>query len=121
MYYRGWNHDGKTQKQLHPVVVCYAESNDGIGWKRPKLGLVEFKGTKNNNIILSEFGTHNFTPFKDANPKCPAEAMYKAVARGEGSDNKAPGFAGRKAHSQFLHVCGRILAGRGPEQKRQSH
>ncbi|MCK4291824.1 MAG: hypothetical protein KAY65_01400 [Planctomycetes bacterium] len=88
MYYRGWDHDGKTQKQLHPAVVCYAESNDGIGWKRPNLGLMEFKGSKNNNIILSEFGTHNFTPFKDANPKCPAEAMYKAVARGEGADSR---------------------------------
>ena len=89
MYYRGWSHDGKTQKQLHKAVVCYAQSKDGIKWERPNLSLVEFDGSKNNNIILNEFGTHNFTPFKDTNPDCPAGALYKAVARGEGDDNRS--------------------------------
>ena len=28
--------------------------------------------------------SHNFTPFRDANPKCPAEARYKALAGGRG-------------------------------------
>jgi len=88
MYYRGWNHDDKTQKQLHPAVVCYAQSSDGIHWDRPNLGLVEFEGSKDNSIILEGFGTHNFTPFKDSNPKCQAESLYKAVARGEGEDNQ---------------------------------
>ncbi|HLB73603.1 MAG TPA: hypothetical protein VJJ98_06265 [Sedimentisphaerales bacterium] len=88
MYYRGWNHDAKTQKQLHPAVVCYAQSRDGINWDRPNLRLVEFQGSRENNIILEGFGTHNFTPFKDCNPKCRAEALYKAVARGEDQDNK---------------------------------
>ncbi|MEX2581529.1 MAG: hypothetical protein WD342_20905 [Verrucomicrobiales bacterium] len=31
--------------------VCYAESSDGIHWQRPELGLVEFKGSKRNNIL----------------------------------------------------------------------
>lgn len=87
MYYRGWGH-GENQKQLHPAVVCYAESRDGINWTRPKLGIVEFDGSKENNIILDDFGTHNFTPFKDSNPGCSVEARYKAVARGEGDDNQ---------------------------------
>jgi hypothetical protein len=88
MYYRGWDHDDKTQKQLHPAVVCYAESRDGIDWTRPQLGIVEFGGSKDNNIILEGLGSHNFTPFKDANPDCPPNARYKAVARGEGDDSK---------------------------------
>ena len=88
MYYRGWDHDGKRQRQVHPAVVCYAESKDGIEWTRPNLGLVEFGGSKENNIILSDFGTHNFTPFKDTNPDCAPEALYKAVARGEGSEGR---------------------------------
>lgn len=86
MYYRGWGHD-ENQKQLHRAVVCYAESLDGINWIRPDLNIVEFEGSKKNNIILDGFGTHNFTPFKDSNPDCAAEAKYKAVARGEGDDN----------------------------------
>ncbi|UCF15022.1 MAG: hypothetical protein JSW59_16560 [Phycisphaerales bacterium] len=88
MYYRGWNHDDKTQKQLHPALVCYAQSRDGIHWERPNLGLVDFRESKENNIILSGFGTHNFTPFKDSNPRCRAGALYKAVARGEGKDSQ---------------------------------
>jgi len=84
MYYRGWGHGGPKNKQLHPAVVCYAESRDGITWRKPKLGLVEFDGSKVNNIILEGFGTHNFVPFKDTNPACPAEARYKAVAQGDG-------------------------------------
>jgi hypothetical protein len=83
MYYRGWNHNMSTEKQTHPAVVCYAESRDGIHWERPVLDLVEFQGSKQNNIIWAGTGTHNFVPFKDTNPQCPPEARYKAVARGE--------------------------------------
>lgn len=32
-------------------VVCYAESADGVHWERPDLGLVEFQGTRKNNIV----------------------------------------------------------------------
>lgn len=31
--------------------ICYATSKDGVSWVKPKLGLVEFKGSKDNNII----------------------------------------------------------------------
>lgn len=86
MYYRGSNHDEKTQKQSHPPMVCYAQSSDGINWERPNLGLVEFQGSRNNNIILEDFGAHNFTPFKDLNPQCPPQALYKAVARERWND-----------------------------------
>jgi hypothetical protein len=30
----------------------YAESEDGIHWQRPRLGLYEFEGSRDNNIIL---------------------------------------------------------------------
>jgi hypothetical protein len=31
--------------------VGYAESKDGINWTKPKLGLFEFDGSKENNIV----------------------------------------------------------------------
>ncbi|MBV7339732.1 hypothetical protein KFU94_68270 [Chloroflexi bacterium TSY] len=31
--------------------LCYAESEDGVHWVRPNLGLVAFRGSKNNNIL----------------------------------------------------------------------
>ena len=88
MYYRGWNHNMSNEKQTHPAVVCYAESRDGIHWERPTLDLVEFQGSRQNNIIWAGVGTHNFVPFKDTNPQCPSDARYKAVARGEDEYNK---------------------------------
>ena len=32
--------------------VCYAESDDGLHWERPQLGICEFGGNKNNNIVI---------------------------------------------------------------------
>jgi len=33
--------------------VCYAESSDGFAWSKPKLGLVEYEGSRDNNIVMS--------------------------------------------------------------------
>ncbi|MFQ5808360.1 MAG: hypothetical protein ACE5JM_01975, partial [Armatimonadota bacterium] len=83
MYYRGSHYDTETRKAAHPEFACYAESTDGIHWTKPELGLFEFDGSKANNIVWDGVGTHCFTPFKDANPTCPPEALYKAIARGK--------------------------------------
>lgn len=82
MYYRGAHFEEATKKPAHPEFACYAESADGLHWEKPKLGLVEFNGSKENNILWAGPGTHNFTPFKDGNPRCPPEARYKALASG---------------------------------------
>ena len=81
MYYRG-SHASTNKKETHREVTCYAESRDGIHWTKPELGLVEFAGSKKNNIVWDGIGTHCFTAFKDRNPKCPPEARYKAISRG---------------------------------------
>jgi hypothetical protein len=82
MYYRGAHFDEATKKPAHPEFACYAESPDGLHWQKPKLGLFEFNGSQENNIVWAGKGTHNFTPFKDGNPRCPPEARYKALATG---------------------------------------
>ncbi|MEO6808803.1 MAG: sialidase family protein [Isosphaeraceae bacterium] len=84
MYYRGSHFDEQTKKASHREVTCYAESKDGIHWVKPNLGLFEFDSSKENNIVWNGPGTHNFTPFKDANPAATAEAKYKALALGKG-------------------------------------
>ena len=33
-------------------AICYARSLDGIHWEKPVLGLVEFAGNKENNIVF---------------------------------------------------------------------
>jgi hypothetical protein len=82
VYYRGSHFDEKTKKASHPEVACYAESKDGITWTKPKLGVCEFAGSKDNNIVWNGAGSHNFTPFKDDNPACARDARYKAFAGG---------------------------------------
>ncbi len=77
MYYRG-----RCQaSDFDPgQVTCCAESTDGVHFTRPNLGLVEFGGSKDNNIILRGVLAHNFSPFLDTNPACKPEERYKAVA-----------------------------------------
>ena len=80
MYYRGLPTAGKDGSDVE--VTCYAESRDGVEWTKPELELYEWGGSKKNNIILSGHAplSHNFSPFLDTNPDCPAEERYKAVA-----------------------------------------
>ena len=75
-----------TDRKAHAEFTCMAESADGIHWVRSVLGLVEFNGSKANNIVpVPGRWTHCFTPFKDASPACPPAERYKAVAFDHGS------------------------------------
>ncbi len=81
MYYRGhkYVYDDKGLRQAQSEVTCYAESDDGIHWTKPKLQLFDWPGAKINNIIWRGVGVHNFGPFIDTNPAAAPEARYKAV------------------------------------------
>jgi len=87
-YYRGSHWDEVAKKATHPEVVCYAESKDGIHWTKPNLGLFEFDGSKQNNIVWDGIGTHCFAAFKDTHPDCTADARYKGIARGRPTGKK---------------------------------
>ena len=82
MYYRGSHWDTATKEATHREVTCYAESRDGVNWVKPNLGLFEFNGSKENNIVLDGLGTHCFVAFKDENPNARPEARYRGVSRG---------------------------------------
>ncbi len=45
--------------------MCYAESKDGIHWTKPELGLVEFRGSRKNNICLIEGEPFSLTRVND--------------------------------------------------------
>jgi len=79
-YYRG--KPTTTPDGTDDEVTCYAESQDGIHWTRPSLGLFEVMGTRANNVILDGSWapiTHNFCPFIDTRPGVPANERFKAV------------------------------------------
>jgi hypothetical protein len=79
MYYRGMPEDCSDEDNAS--VTCYAESSDGIHWKKPDLGIHEINGTMNNNVLLMNDPPylHNFSPFIDTRPGVPADERYKAL------------------------------------------
>lgn len=80
MYYRGLPEakaDGSNSE-----TTCYAESKDGIHWTKPNLGLYEYNGSKDNNIVLMNQApfSHNFAPLIDTRPGVPENERFKAIA-----------------------------------------
>ena len=77
MYYRGGHHVASkayVKDKNSWETLCLAESRDGIHWTRPELDIVEFQGSKENNLILdaamvSEIGGSpaHTAVFKDTN------------------------------------------------------
>ena len=62
-------------------AVCYATSKDGIHWELPKLGLYEYLGSKDNNIVFRSArmaGDTSPAVFKDPVAKDP-ERKYKML------------------------------------------
>lgn len=45
--------------------MCYAESDDGIHWTKPELGLVDFNGNTKNNICLIESEPYSLSRVND--------------------------------------------------------
>jgi hypothetical protein len=102
MYYNARQFEMSDTTLSEPSgLTCYAESTDGINWVRPDLGLIEFNGSKNNNIIIDsqalEVPGDAFVPFKDPNPNAAPDAKYKAWATR--FPNYSPGATTRKGHS----------------------
>ena len=79
MYYRGLPAAGRDGTDLEST--CYAESADGLQWRKPDLGLFKVNGTTKNNVILKNQApcSHNFSPFIDTNPETVADERYKAL------------------------------------------
>jgi hypothetical protein len=86
MYYRG-----TPENYNEFACVAYAESRDGIHWEKPDMGLCEFNGSRANNILFTNEGTHAFAPFIDTNPNAAPGQRYKALGP-RGTDAK-PGTA----------------------------
>ena len=54
MWYLGQGRDAAWFER-----VCFATSTDGYNWHKPNLGLVEYKGNRNNNLVDLNQGSHH--------------------------------------------------------------
>ena len=48
-HYVAWKDE---EHHCYTYWTCYAESQDGLNWNKPDLGIVEYEGSKQNNIVL---------------------------------------------------------------------
>ena len=64
---KGVTIEERKQKEYRPpsreMAICYATSKDGIKWEKPEMGLVEFEGSKANNILWRG-GEHEGKPIE---------------------------------------------------------
>ena len=63
------------------MALCYATSRDGIAWRKPELGLVDYRGSRANNIVLR--GPHGAGVLKDARDPDPARRYKMFTSLGE--------------------------------------
>src|SRR6185503_10107187 len=52
-WYSTMNHF-RYEKNVFPesTYLCYATSRDGLRWDKPALGLIDYRGSKENNIVF---------------------------------------------------------------------
>jgi hypothetical protein len=70
MWYGARSGAGETDKH-----VCYAESDDGVVWWTPELGLAGFRGSTANNLL--SVNSMEGAVFRD--PTAPADSRYRAT------------------------------------------
>lgn len=70
-------------KEKRITGIMYAESEDGIRWIKSELGIVEYRGSKANNIIALH--THGAGVLYDAEEQDP-QKRYKIISR----DDRGP-------------------------------
>ncbi len=99
LFYKSWTvqlKDGKYT-ETNPLYTAYAESDDGIHWRKPNLGLHDFQGSKANNIVIAgvhlgemEVDAGHPAIFRDDNPAAAPDARYKAMLRARRPGERSP-------------------------------
>jgi hypothetical protein len=69
------------------TFLCLATSEDGLHWEKPNLGVVEFEGSKDNNIVMPASGES--VVFLD--PHGSPEQRFKAISVGHWPDPEKGG------------------------------
>lgn len=76
MWYDAWMKAGLPSEGARRLA--YAESDDGIHWRKPELGLIPFRGSTRNNIVAPRDERQSMqgaTVFRD--DRAPAAERYK--------------------------------------------
>jgi len=116
LWYECWpgEHIG-SERMGTSNLLRYAESDDGVDWKLPALGLVEYRGGRDNNVVYGgpltpETGFHGGSVFRD--PAAPAQERYKAFYLGHLSQDALARYRATRPHDidPFLAQSERVPA-----------
>jgi len=82
LWYECWD---DTYQRDFDGRLCYAESDDLSTWRKPELGLLEYHGSKQNNILFDAtmghgYGLHGHSVCID--PTAPATHRYRMIYAG---------------------------------------
>ncbi len=78
MWYVAFDDDAASKAPSARWRAAYAESDDGLKWRKPSLGLVDFRGNKDNNLVDvgGDWGFVNLKVIRDDTDPDPAR-RYK--------------------------------------------
>ena len=82
MWYSLWG--AKDQS----MILAYATSRDGIRWVKPSLGIVEHRGSRDNNIIMDRDGleTGVFIDPRETDPAKRFKMLYQGIRAAYSAD-----------------------------------
>lgn len=72
--YRMWYDSRPTGASTRQLLMRYAESDDGLTWRKPELGLFDLPGVETNNVVMP--GAYGSVM---PDPHAPPEHRYKAL------------------------------------------
>ena len=101
-------------RDIWGVVLCYAESEDGLTWRKPELGLQDWNGSRANNIVLGREltgprGLMGAAVFRDAT--APAHERFKCMFMGR--TDAVPGLEGLPRPGRPVDPMTRMHEGQG--------
>ena len=70
-----------TDERRGPRLTCYAESKDGIHWEKPDLGIVEWQGSRRNNILFPPGDIQGTNACVIIDPNAGVQERYKMITR----------------------------------------
>lgn len=105
LWYVAYDDDTENKVASSRWRAAYAESADGLTWTKPKLGLVEHRGSTDNNLILTDpapFGFVNLKVLLDPADPDP-ERRYKISTHVYFRDRRRLGTLAPFASADGLH------------------
>ena len=72
---------GRQIADLLDAMICqmaYAESDDGVHFQKPKLGIIDYQGSKENNLVWGRYGDWANMVMKNADAANP-QRRYRAI------------------------------------------